>query len=86
MKRRYRVRIEVEHNSRDAAILKFEDLVFKLKAEHWPEDNIDIDGSDNRPKTSIAVGPLPPSIEDRIRAIEAEIDTRLGGISEENAA
>jgi len=86
MRRKYRVRIEVEHSSRDAAILLFEDIVFKLKANHWPEENADVDGSEKKPRTSVAVGPLGPSIEDRLSALETEFEQRLGGISSENAA
>lgn len=84
MRLNYRVKIQVEHTSREAAILLFEDIVFKLKAEHWEEKIISTDGAVGRPNTLVIVGPLVPSMEDRITALEAEFDARLGGISEEN--
>jgi hypothetical protein len=81
----YRVRIEVDHYTRDEAIHKLEDIVFKLKAKSWPQENIFQAGEYPNPKVIVDMGPIAPSVEDRLARLEREFEYRLGGLSEDAA-
>jgi len=81
----YRIRIEVEHFSRDECIKKFEDMVFRLKLAKWPEGGEAIAGGYPMPSTNTDIGVITPSVLDRLARIEHEIETRLGGLSEDAA-
>ena len=83
MKRIHRIRIEVDGISHDHCVEAFEKLVFKLKAEGWPELNEAKETA--MLKTDVAIAPIAPSVLDRLARIERELETRLGGLSEEAA-
>ncbi len=83
MKRTHRIRIEVDGVSHDACIEAFEKLVFKLKAAEWPVLNETKETA--MLKTDVAIAPIAPSVLDRLARIERELDTRLGGLSEDAA-
>jgi len=85
MRHKYRIRIEVDHFSRDECIKKFEDMVFRLKLAKWPEGAEAIAGTYPMPVTSHDVGAIAPSVLDRLDRIEQEIANRLGGLSEDAA-
>ena len=81
----YRIAVEVEHFSRDECIRKLEELVFKYKLGGWPEEKEASSGGYPMPKTVVEVGPIKPTMLDRLERIEREIETRLGGLSEDAA-
>lgn len=81
----YHIRIDVEHFSRAEAIKKFEDLYLKLKLADWKEECQATTGAYPFAKTSVEIGPIAPSVLDRLARIEQEIETRLGGLSEDAA-
>jgi hypothetical protein len=83
VKRTHRIRIEVDGVSHDHCVEAFEKIVFKLKADGWPELNETKEAAMLR--TDVAIAPIAPSISDRLARIEREIDTRLGGLSEDAA-
>jgi hypothetical protein len=83
MKRTHRIRIEVDGVSHDHCVEAIEKIVFKLKADGWPELNDTKETAMLR--TDIAIAPIAPSVLDRLARIEREIDTRLGGLSEDAA-
>jgi hypothetical protein len=83
MKRTHRIRIEVDGVSHDHCVEAFEKIVFKLKADGWPELNDTKETAMLR--TDVAIAPIALSILDRLARIEREIDTRLGGLSEDAA-
>jgi hypothetical protein len=83
MKRTHRIRIEVDGVSHDHCVEAFEKIVFKLKADGWPELNETKEAAMLR--TDVAIAPIAPSVLDRLARIEREIDTRLGGLSEDAA-
>ncbi len=78
--RTYRIRIEVDGVSHDHCIEKFEQLVFKLKADGWPELNETKEVANL--KTDVAIAPIALSVLDRLTRLEVEIETRLGGLAE----
>ena len=83
MKRVHRIRIEVDGISRDHCVDVFERLVFRLKAQDWPELNETKETE--MLLTYVAIAPIAPSVLDRLVRIERELETRLGGLSEDAA-
>ena len=81
----YSVTLSVKAMSREECIVQMEKLFFRLKSDSWPSENLERAGEAPRPNISYTHGPLKPSLEDRVRAMEEEFG-RFGGISEENAA
>lgn len=83
--RKYHIRVEVDHWSREQAIKTFEDLVFKLKVGEWKEDNNATTAAYPFPSHVTEIGPAPLSVLDRLDRIEREMDNRMGGFSEDAA-
>ena len=87
MKRhQYFLTLSIKAMSREECIAEMKKLFLRLEADEWPNENRDKAGAAPRPSISYSHGPLVASVEDRLRAIEAELGDRFGGISEENAA
>lgn len=81
----YHIRIDVEHFSKAEAVKKFEELYLKLKLGDWREECQATSGAYPFAKTSVEIGPIPPSVLDRLARLEREFDSRLGGLSEDAA-
>lgn len=87
MKRhQYSITLSVKAMTREECVSEMRKMFLRLEADDWPNENRDKAGVAPRPSISYSHGPLVPSLEDRVKALEAEFGDRLGGISEENAA
>lgn len=82
----YHMDLKVKAMTREECIAEMEKLFFRLKSDSWPSEGQVRSGYAPKPMIEYAHGPIMPSVEDRLRALEAEFDLRLGGVSEENAA
>jgi hypothetical protein len=87
MKRhQYTVTLRVDHSSREECLAELKKLFLRLEADEWPSEGFVRSGQAPKPRVEYSHGPIMPTMEDRLSALEAEFDLRLGGISEENAA
>jgi hypothetical protein len=81
----YRICIEVAHFDRDQAIKKFEELYLDTKFAKWPEAGVRNNALYPFARSVVEIGPIAPSVEERLSKIEEEFAVRLGGLSEDAA-